>query len=102
LVGYTALTSGADSAHLARLAIHPDWQGRGWGKVLLYDALHYAQTAGIQTVMLNTQVHNRPAQQLYRAIGFRPTGRITPVLTRFIANQQPAPPTPPNGRSTLA
>jgi ribosomal-protein-alanine N-acetyltransferase len=102
LVGYTALTSGADSAHLARLAIHPEWQGRGWGKVLLDDALHYAQTAGIQTVMLNTQVHNRPAQQLYRAIGFRPTGRITPVLTRFIANQQPAPPTFPTGRPTLA
>lgn len=102
LVGYTALTTSGDNAHLARLAIHPDWQGRGWGKALLYDALYSAQTAGIHTVALNTQVHNRTAQQLYRAVGFRPTGRITPVLTRFIALQQSALPPSPTGRSTLA
>jgi len=91
LIGYTALTTSAGTAHLARLALHPQWQGRGWGKALLFDALTYAQTEGIQTVMLNTQVHNRPAQQLYRTVGFRPTGRITPVLTRFIVPQQPTP-----------
>lgn len=102
LVGYTALTTSADSAHLARLAIHPDWQGRGWGKALLFDTLHYAQTAGGQTVMLNTQVHNRTAQQLYRAVGFRATGRITPVLTRFIAPQQARTTTSSTGRTTLA
>lgn len=102
LIGYTALTTGGDTAHLARLAIHPGWQGRGWGKALLYDALHYAQTKGIQTVALNTQVHNRTAQQLYRAVGFRPTGRITPVLTRFVASRQPASAPSSTGRSALA
>ena len=103
LIGYTALTSGAGSAYLARLAVHPHWQGRGLGKALLYDALLYAQTEGIQAVMLNTQVHNRTAQQLYRAVGFRPTGRITPVLTKFIGAPSP-PPTATStvGRSALA
>lgn len=106
LIGYTALTTSAGTAHLARLALHPRWQGRGWGKALLFDALTYAQSEGIQTVMLNTQVHNRAAQQLYRTVGFRPTGRITPVLTKFIAMLPPAPATAPTAsptvRSTLA
>lgn len=87
LVGYTALSTSAGSAHLARLAIHPHFQGYGLGKQILIDALRYAQAQGVDTVMLNTQVHNRTAQQLYRSVGFRPTGRITPVLTR----QLPAP-----------
>lgn len=84
LAGYTALTIGAQSAHLSRLAVHPKFQQRGIGKYLLIESLRHAQAQGVGTVLLNTQVHNRTAQQLYRAIGFRPTGRITPVLTKRI------------------
>ncbi len=85
LVGYTALATSETTAHLARLAVHPKFQGLGLGKYLLREALAYAQSAGVDTVLLNTQVHNRPAQQLYRSVGFRPTGRITPVLTKQIS-----------------
>ena len=81
LVGYTALATSENSGHLARLAVHPQVQGLGLGKYLLQDALAYAQTSRIDTLLLNTQVQNRTAQQLYRSVGFRPTGRITPVLT---------------------
>lgn len=88
IVGYTALSTSENSAHLARLAVHPHFQGHGLGRHLLEDALHYAQAQGIDTVMLNTQVHNRTAQHLYRSVGFHATGRITPVLTRQI---RPAP-----------
>lgn len=89
LVGYTALSTNESSAHLARLAVHPHFQGHGVGRLLLEDALRYAQAQGIDTVMLNTQVHNRTAQQLYRSEGFHATGRITPVLTRQIGAAQP-------------
>ena len=89
IVGYTALSTSESSAHLARLAVHPHFQGHGLGRHLLEDALHYAQAKGIDTVMLNTQVHNRTAQHLYRSVGFHATGRITPVLTRQIGTAQP-------------
>ncbi|MEZ4729335.1 MAG: GNAT family N-acetyltransferase [Caldilineaceae bacterium] len=91
LIGYTALTTSDRHAHLARLAVHPHMQRRGIGKFLLEDVLRYAQTAGVETMLLNTQVHNHTAQHLYRAVGFRPTGRITPVLTLQMppANQPP-------------
>lgn len=84
LVGYTALTTSDSSGHLARLAVHPKFQRRGIGKQLLTEVLVYAQAQRVETVLLNTQVHNHTAQQLYRAFGFRPTGRITPVLTKRI------------------
>jgi len=84
VVGYSALTTNERSAHLARLAVHPKVQGHGLGKALLTELLLYAQACGIDTVVLNTQVHNQTAQHLYRAFGFRPTGRVTPVLTKRV------------------
>ena len=86
IVGYSALTTSEKIAHLARLAVSPNFQGHGLGKQLLTEALLYAQAHGIDTVVLNTQVHNRTAQHLYRAFGFRPTGRVTPVLTKRVPN----------------
>ena len=82
VIGYSALTTSERSAHLARLAVHPKVQGYGLGKAILTELLLYAQACGIDTVVLNTQVHNQTAQHLYRAFGFRPTGRVTPVLTK--------------------
>jgi len=85
LIGYSALTATGSHAHLSRLAVHPAWQGQGYGRFLLNDALRYAQHVGVNTMMLNTQVQNRSAQQLYRQTGFRPTGQVVPVLTKVIA-----------------
>lgn len=86
LVGYTALSYTNKRAHLARLAVHPQWQGQGYGHLLLSDVLLDAQREGINVVMLNTQIHNQRAQQLYRAYGFRPTGQIVPVLAKLVGN----------------
>jgi len=84
LVGYTAIASHDGSAHLARLAVHPQWQGHGFGQALLLDVLLDAQREGIHTVMLNTQVHNTRAEQLYRSYGFRPTNLVIPVLAKLV------------------
>lgn len=84
LIGYTAISHTNGHAHLARLAVHPQWQGQGFSHALLRDVLEDAQRQGINTVMLNTQVHNQRAQQLYRAYGFRPTGLVVPVLAKLV------------------
>ncbi len=84
LIGYTAMTYRGGSAHLARLAVHPQWQGQGFGHALLLDALLDAKRERVNTVMLNTQVHNRRAQQLYRSYGFRPTNQVIPVLAKLV------------------
>jgi ribosomal protein S18 acetylase RimI-like enzyme len=84
--GYWALGMNVDrDAHLSRLAVKPDWQGRGIGRFLLVDVLTYARRQAFHTVRLNTQSDNQAAQALYRSVGFRPTGQIIPLLVHSIA-----------------
>lgn len=85
LVGYAAISHQNREAHLARLAVHPAWQGQGLGHLLLSDALQAAKAAGVQRVVLNTQVLNRRSRQLYQSYGFRSTGQVVPVLGKLIA-----------------
>lgn len=89
LLGYSAISllSPLDvhhqsEAHLARLAIQPEAQGRGLGRALLGECLHHLQQQRTDTVMLNTQTDNHRAQQLYRSHGFRPTGQIIPLFIK--------------------
>jgi [ribosomal protein S18]-alanine N-acetyltransferase len=74
LAGYAAMTVRDDAAQVARLAVHPAWQGKGIGRQLMVDSLIAAVELGCDTAVLNTQVNNRRSQNLYRALGFRPTG----------------------------
>lgn len=87
LVGYGLMTFNGALAHVARLAVHPQWQGRGIGRQLMFDTLAAAVAAGCRTVVLNTQVDNQPAQRLYRSLGFRATGEEFTVYTRLLAQQ---------------
>lgn len=85
LVGYAAVAVNAGEGQLARLAVHPQWQGRGIGRQLLADAIRYAHVQGATEFALNTQVSNSQAQKLYRHFAFRPTGAVEPVYTRLLA-----------------
>jgi len=85
LVGYWLMTFSGALAHVARLAVLPQWQGRGIGRQLMLDALAAAVAAGCRTVVLNTQVDNQPAQRLYRSLGFRTTGEEFTVYTKLLA-----------------
>lgn len=84
LVGYWLMTMSGAIAHVARLAVHPQWQGRGIGRQLMLDALTVATEGNCQRVVLNTQVDNVPSQRLYHSLGFRPTGEEFVVLTRLL------------------
>ncbi len=87
LLGYTALSmQGEETAHLARLAVHPVAQGLGIGRTLLHDAVVYARQRLVSQVLLNTQGKNVRAQDLYRAYGFRSAGKVVPVLTRTLGH----------------
>jgi ribosomal protein S18 acetylase RimI-like enzyme len=84
LVGYWLMTFNGALAHVARLAVHPRWQGRGIGRQLMQDALHTAAAADCRRMVLNTQIDNRPAQRLYRSLGFRTTGEEFAVYTMLL------------------
>jgi ribosomal-protein-alanine N-acetyltransferase len=64
-----------DEAHIATIAVHPDWRGRGLGKLLLRQILADAQDSGLKTVLLEVRSGNQAAQGLYHQFGFRVVGR---------------------------
>lgn len=75
-VGYAlaAIHDQRTSLHLVRIAVHPQWQGRGIATQLLGDIVAHAQRIAVLRVTLNTQADNHIAQHLYNQFGFITTG----------------------------
>jgi ribosomal protein S18 acetylase RimI-like enzyme len=80
--GYAFVTShfGGRLVHLVRIAVLPAHRGAGLGARLLAEVVGYARGLGADSITLNTQTHNAPAQRLYERFGFRRTGEQQTVL----------------------
>lgn len=64
-----------DEAHIATIAVHPDWRGQGLGNLLLQHILLEMKAVGKQTVLLEVRSGNQVAQDMYRKFGFEVVGR---------------------------
>ena len=64
-----------DEAHIATIAVHPHWRGRGLGKLLLRQILSDMRGCGMQTVLLEVRAGNQVAQEMYHRYGFQVVGR---------------------------
>jgi ribosomal-protein-alanine N-acetyltransferase len=82
MVGYEWCEIYRHHAHLARLGVHPGYQGRGIGAQLLYQAIVDTLSRGVNLITLNTQETNYRSHALYERFGFVQTGRRTPVLCK--------------------
>ena len=74
VAGYAEGELHVPTAHLNRIAVHPDRQGCGIGSFLLCDALRTFWQSGASQVTLNTQIDNLRSRRLYNRFGFGPTG----------------------------
>jgi ribosomal protein S18 acetylase RimI-like enzyme len=74
IVGYQISTSGEVGGHIARLAVHPDQQGKHIGYALVKDVLKQFTHRGVSHVTVKTQHNNVASLHLYEKIGFRRTG----------------------------
>lgn len=59
-----------DEAHVATLAVHPDYRRRGLGQKLLAHGLLAAEKEGADLAYLEVRQSNLGAQALYRRFGF--------------------------------
>jgi len=84
LAGFQYSTASQEGAHLVRLTIAPDLQGRGLGTLLLRHAIQGYHLRGLQIVSLNTQRSNVSSQILYGKFGFRPAGYRVAVWVRSL------------------
>jgi len=75
IVGYSGLWLMVDEAHIATIASHPEWRGRGIGELLLLNMLRVAQQLNAINTTLEVRVSNTAAQNLYHKYGFVEVGR---------------------------
>ena len=55
---------------LAKMAVHPDQQGQGIGRLLLEQCVQYARQRGATRIILTTNDILKPALQVYHKAGF--------------------------------
>ena len=79
IIAYQISTQNLLGGHLARLAVHPDSQGRGIGKSLVLDLMSEMDAKGAQRITVNTQSDNPASIALYNSLGFKMTGEKYPV-----------------------
>jgi ribosomal-protein-alanine N-acetyltransferase len=59
-----------DEAHIATIAVHPDFRRRGIGEQILLHALRAAQDDGARRAFLEVRAGNSAAQAMYKKYGF--------------------------------
>jgi ribosomal-protein-alanine N-acetyltransferase len=79
IAGYQLTTPSRSGAHLARLAVRPERQGRGLGAALVRDLVEQCRRRGRREITVNTQSDNRASLAVYQRLGFRLTGARFPV-----------------------
>ena len=74
IVGYQISTPTSSGGHLARLAVLPEYQGRGIGYALIKNMQESFTKRGVQSVTVNTQISNLSSLALYQKAGFQRSG----------------------------
>jgi ribosomal-protein-alanine N-acetyltransferase len=75
LFGFGCFWAILDEAHITLLGIHPEYQGQGWGKLLLSSLLNKAQEVKMVRATLEVRESNQIAIHLYEQYGFQILGR---------------------------
>lgn len=74
LVGVIVCWLIIDEAHIATIAVNPNYRGLGIGKTMVVTGLQYLIPQGALSVTLEVRAGNLVAQNLYRHFGFAVVG----------------------------
>ena len=75
LIGYAIQSHAAGESHLLNLCVAPEWQGMGYGSLLLEHAIRLARHQGCVSMFLEVRPSNPAGLSLYRRRGFETLGR---------------------------
>lgn len=75
LVGVVVVWLILDEAHIASIAVHPDYRSQGIAQKLLITVLREAIQNGSQLATLEVRARNQIAQRLYRRFKFEVIGK---------------------------
>jgi ribosomal protein S18 acetylase RimI-like enzyme len=80
VIAYQLSTGNAFGAHLARLGVKPEAQGRGVASALVVELVRSLGINSTRTLSVNTQSKNAASLALYRKLGFTRTGEHFPLF----------------------
>lgn len=61
-------------AYLGGVAIHPDYNGKGYGKAMLQAIVDYGKTLDLKRIELSVAATNDKATHVYESVGFQKEG----------------------------
>ncbi len=85
ICGTSWMTFDGRRISLHHFGIHPDYQGKGFSKILLQESLRFVKHIGAQ-VKLEVHDTNLKAINLYRKFGFRQLGNYNVYIIRDVSN----------------
>ena len=74
IIGMLVMWVILDEAHIATIAVHPDYRRQGIGEYILREMLKAARDEGAVRATLEVRVGNVAAQEMYRKFGFETVG----------------------------
>jgi ribosomal-protein-alanine N-acetyltransferase len=80
IIGFQISTSSPFNAHLARLAVLPEWRRKSIGYALVNNLIKFIRQTGLPRITVNTQSDNLGSLALYQQLGFILTGEAFPVF----------------------
>ncbi|OOZ76190.1 GNAT family N-acetyltransferase [Bacillus cereus] len=70
VIGTITVSKEDQSTTLSGFAVHPSYQGKGYGKDILTSMIHALITKGVSTIKLDVETKNNNALKLYTQCGF--------------------------------
>lgn len=70
------LTDNTNNVYIHRIAVHPDFQGKGFAQKLMDFAENYAKENGFISIRLDTFSQNKSNQKFYETRGYEKLGDI--------------------------
>jgi ribosomal-protein-alanine N-acetyltransferase len=70
VLGYAGLWLLVDETHICTIAVHPQWQGQGLGRLLMVSLLDQSMKLGARRATLEVRASNNAALELYLKYGF--------------------------------
>ncbi|HZN47546.1 MAG TPA: ribosomal protein S18-alanine N-acetyltransferase [Ramlibacter sp.] len=74
IMGYFVAMQGVDEVHLLNITVDPQFQGQGWGRVMLDALALWSRAQRAQWLWLEVRISNVRAQQVYLRYGYRRVG----------------------------
>ncbi len=72
--GYCVFRAVADECELLRIAVRPEYRGRGLSKKLMDQMVFYSRQNDVKSIFLEVRESNERAKNLYKSYGFTEEG----------------------------